>query len=121
MRRLLKMDLRKAIANPYFIVALGIGLFLCCAEAVEVMGRDSFFQYLDEMAAGEGDVFISPASYSCFISWMSVGGDLPWLLSDGLLLQSGVVGTWARFTHARAAGSILWRRPWRPSPLGARW
>ncbi len=78
MRRLLKMELRKAIANPYFIVALGIGLFLCCAEAVEVMGRDSFFQYLDEMAAGEGDVFISPASYSCFISWMSVGGDTVW-------------------------------------------
>ncbi len=78
MKRLLKTELRKAIANPYFIVALGIGLLLCCAEAGEVMGRDSFFQYLDEMAAGENDVFISPASYSCFIFWMSVGGDTVW-------------------------------------------
>lgn len=78
MRRLLKMELRKAIANPYFIAALGIGLFLCCAEAAEVMGRDPFLQYLDEMAVGENDVFISAASYSCFISWISVGGDTVW-------------------------------------------
>lgn len=78
MRRLLTMELRKAFANPYFAIALGIGLFLCCAEAVDMMRSDSFSEYLEEIASGENDIFISPASYSCFIAWMSVGGDSLW-------------------------------------------
>lgn len=75
MRNLIKMELKKAFVNPFFFIALGVGVVICCGDAIESNSKWSYYAILEELNAEGGEPIGLP---SCFSMWMSVYGNTSW-------------------------------------------